>query len=168
MAVVPRNSTTIANAIAEPVVISGPPRGPRLVRTIRDLVTPAADDTANSVYRFFRIPSNCTPVGLRISAADATTAGIVSIGLYQTAENGGAVVDADLFGTIDLSGGPFNQEPILFESGEYTQAESMKKLWDTLGLTADSNREYDVCALVTTTFNGGPTSILLEMDYTIA
>jgi hypothetical protein len=165
MAVVDRDSTTITNILAEPTVINGPPRGPRTLRTVREVITPAADDTANSLYRFFRIPSNCTPVGLRISAADATTAGIISIGLYQTDENGGAVVDADLFATIDLSGGPFNQEPILFESGQYTQAESMQALWATLGLTADPNREYDVCALVTTTFNGGPTSILLEMDY---
>lgn len=167
MAVVPRNSTTIANAIAEPPVVNGPPRGPRLLRTVREVITSAADDTANSVYRFFRIPSNCTPVGLRITAADATTAGIISIGLYQTTENGGAVVDADLFSTVDLSTGPFVQSPVVFESGEYTHAESFQPLWETLGLTDDSNREYDVCALVTTTFNGGPTSILLEMDYAI-
>lgn len=165
MAVVPRSSTTITNQTAEPSVINGPPRGPRTLRSIRERIASAADDTANSVYRFFRIPSDCTPVGLYISAADATTAGIISIGLYETAENGGAVVDADLFSTIDLSGGPFLQSPVIFESGEYTQAESMQALWVTLGLTADPNKEYDVCALVTTTFNGGPTSILLEMDY---
>lgn len=165
MAVVPRTSTTITNATAEPTVINGPPRGPRTPRFIREVIASAADDTANSLYRYFRIPSNCTPTGLWISAADATTAGVISIGLYQTAENGGAVVDADLFSTIDLSGGPFVQAPVIFESGEYTHAESFQPLWQTLGLTADPNREYDVCALVTTTFNGGPTSILLEMEY---
>lgn len=165
MAVVDRNSTTIANNIAEPPVLNGPPRGPRTPRLIRERIASAADDTANSVYRIFRIPSNCTPTGLWLTAADATTAGAISIGLYQTAENGGAVVDADLFSTIVLSDGPYNQAAVLFESGEYTQAESFQPLWQTLGLTADPNREYDVCALVTTTFNGGPTTILFEMEY---
>ena len=41
----------------------------------------------------------------------------------------------------------------------------MMPLWQALGLSADPGVEYDVVATVSTTFNGGPTSILLTADY---
>lgn len=165
MAVVPRNSTTIANAIAEPAVINSPPRVGSRRRHYREVVASAADDTSASVYRFFRIRSSDTVVQVTLSAADATTAGTVDCGLYQTADNGGAVVDADLFASaVDLALGPHNNLDITFESGQYTYAESLQKVWQALGLSSDPNREYDVALTVATTFNGGPTSILLTAD----
>ena len=165
MAIVDRNSTTIANSIATPPVALSPPRNASNLREVAAIITPAADDTANSIGRFFRIPSNARVSQLLWSSADATTAGVVSVGLYQTAENGGAVVDADLFATLDLAGGPYNNLDITFESGEYTYAESEKPLWEVLGLTADPQREYDVTYLNTTTFHGGPTAVRLALRY---
>lgn len=165
MAVVPRNSTTIANSIADPPIINSPPRVGGRRRHYREVVASAADDSATSVFRFFRVRSSDTVVQVTLSAADATTAGAVDCGLYQTADNGGAVVDADLFASaFDLAGGPYNNADITFESGQYTYAESLTKVWQVLGLTEDPNREYDVALTVTTTFNGGPTSILLTCD----
>lgn len=165
MAIVDRNSTTIANSIATPPVALSPPRNASFLREVAAIITTAADDTANSVGRFFRVPSNARVSQLLWSSADATTAGVVSVGLYQTAENGGAVVDADLFSTLDLSGGPYNNLDVTFESGEYTYAESEKPLWEVLGLSADPQREYDVAYTITTTFNGGPTAVRLALRY---
>lgn len=165
MAIVDRNSTTIANLIATPPVALSPPRNAAALREVASIITPAADDTANSIGRFFRVPSNARVSQLLWSSADATTAGVVSVGLYQTAENGGAVVDADLFATLDLAGGPYNNLDITFESGEYTYAESEKPLWEVLGLTADPQREYDVAYTITTTFNGGPTAVRLALRF---
>lgn len=165
MAIVDRNSTTIANLIATPPVALSPPRNAAALREVASIITTAADDTANSIGRFFRVPSNARVSQLLWSSADATTAGVVSVGLYQTAENGGAVVDADLFATLDLAGGPYNNLDITFESGEYTYAESEKPLWEVLGLTADPQREYDVAYTITTTFNGGPTAVRLALRF---
>lgn len=159
MAVVDRNSTTVANAIATPPVFNSPPRNAANLREVAAIITTAADDSQNSIGRFFRVPSNARISQVLWSSADATTAGVVSVGIYQTAENGGAVVDADLFATLDLAGGPYNNSDITFESGEYTYAESEKPLWEVLGLTEDPARDYDVAYTITTTFNGGPTAV---------
>jgi hypothetical protein len=126
----------------------------------------AADQAANDTVHFVRVPSNAIISQVLISAADATTAGAINIGVHQTAENGGAVVDADFFASaFDLAGGPYNNSDQTFESGVYTYANSEKPLWEALGLSQDPNREYDITATVSTLFNGGPTSIRLAVRY---
>jgi hypothetical protein len=126
------------------------------MREAAGTITPTAAAEAASTYRFCRVPSNARISQILVTAADFTTAGAVDIGIYQTAENGGAVVDADLFASaFVLSGGPFANSDQTFESGQYTVAEAEKMLWEVLGLSADSQRDYDVVMTVTTAFNGG-------------
>jgi hypothetical protein len=162
MAVVNRTSTAVTNATATPPTTLNPVlNGSRLQEKI-GVITPAADDTQASIGRFCRVPSNARISQLLFNAADATTAGAIDIGVYQTAANGGAVVDADLFvSALDLAGGPYMNLDVTRESGEYTIAESEKPLWEVLGLTSDPGREYDIAYTITTTFNGGPTVISL-------
>lgn len=161
-------SAFITNATATPKVATNAAiAAGRMVEGV-GVCTPAANQADDTVLRFVRVPSNARVSQILISAADATTAGKVDCGVFQTEDNGGAVVDRDLFaGAFDLSGGPFNNEDITFQSGEYTYAESEKMLWQALGLTADSNREYDICLQVETLFNGGPTAVRLAVRYTI-
>ena len=168
MAVQHLDSTTITLMEATPrTPVDGALQGGGL-RVAKGVVTPAADDTANSTYRFCRIPSNAIVHQVLINAADATTAGAVNIGLWDTESNGDAVVDADLFASaLDLSGGPYNNSDQTFESGEYTLAESETRIWEVLGLSEDSHKEYDVVAQVSTTFNGGPTAIQLTVYYSV-
>ncbi len=163
-------SSAITNATATPLVKTNASiGGGRLMEAVGYIVPAAAAESA-STYRFCRVPSNARITAVLISAADFTTAGNIDVGLYQTAENGGLVVDADLFASaIDLAslaGAVTGDHPIHFESGEYTFAESETMLWQVLGLSADSNREYDVTAKVTTAFNGGQ-PLLLKVRYTI-
>lgn len=168
MAVVNRTSGAIANATAEPVVFNNPEQGPGDRVFLNNVVTPAADDSANSIGRFCRVPSNATNIRLQISAADATTAGAINLGVYDTAEDGGAVVDADLFASaFDLASGPYDHQEVTFESGEYTYAESITPLWEALGLTEDPQKEYDIAYTISTTFNGGPTAIKLAVSYQV-
>lgn len=149
-------STVITNATATPLVLTNSHLAKGQMFETAGTITPAAAAEAASTYRFCRVPSNARISQVLMTAADFTTAGAVNIGLYQTAENGGAVVDADLFASaLDMSGGPYKHLDVTYESGEYTVAESEKPLWEVLGLSADSNREYDVVAVVTTQFNGG-------------
>jgi len=157
-------SAYITNVTATPAVKTNAVVGRGVLKEASGTVTPAATAEANSTYRFCRVPSNARISQVLISAADATTAGALNVGLYDV--DGGAVVDADLFASaFDLSGGPFNNEDITHESGEYTYAEAEKMLWEVLGLSADPSKEYDVVAVVSTAFNGGPTSVNVKVRY---
>lgn len=172
MAVVDRNSNTIANTVATPKVLNSPQvGGAGILREVAGLVTPAADDTQASVHRFVRVPSNARVSQILISAADATTAGKYDFGIYQTADNGGAVVDADFFGgAVDLANDAdavLGFHDITFESGQYSFTEGSQPLWQALGLTSDPKREYDVAGTVETTFNGGPTAVLMRLRYVV-
>lgn len=168
MAVVDRVSTLITNATSSPIVFNnGRVAGAPLYQA-RAVITTAADDSQNSIGRFLRLPSNAIVASVTLSMADATTGGAVDIGLYQTAGNGGAVVDADLFASaFALTNGPYSNVDITFESGEYTFAESLTPLWAVIGLSADPGRHYDLAYTITTTFNGAGTSMLLTAAWTI-
>lgn len=166
MAIVNRNAQGITNATATPTVANNPPLAGANLREVIGVIASAADDTAASIGRFCRVPSNARISQVTLSAADATTAGAIDIGVYQTAENGGAVVDADLFASaVDLASGPYANSDVTFESGQYTFAESETMLWQVLGLTSDPVRDYDIAYTITTTFNGGPTSIRLAVRF---
>jgi hypothetical protein len=169
MAQVNRNSNVIANAVATPRVPNQPAiGGAAQMMEVAGLVTCAADDAQNSIHRFVRVPSNARISQLLFSTADAATAGAINLGVYQTSENGGAVVDADLFASaIDLSGGPMLNLDCTYESGEYTYAESVKPLWEVLGLSADPCCDYDIAATISTTYNGAGTTQVLKVRYVI-
>lgn len=169
MAVVDRSSTPIANQALVPIVKNNPSATAKgaFLKSARGRVVNAADDSANSIHRFVQVPSNANVRKLFFKTGDATTAGAINVGLYQTVENGGAVVDADLFiSALDLTGGPMLDDVNrLFESTEYTEAESMLPLWEVLGLTADPNIIYDVAATISTTYNGAALGQIMEIQY---
>jgi hypothetical protein len=169
MAQVNRNSNVITNAVATPKTVNNPAvGGAAQLMEVAGLVTCAADDSSGSIHRFVRVPSNARISQVLFSTADASSAGAINVGIYQTADYGSAVVDADLFASaLDLSGGPFNNLDITFESGEYTYAEAVKPLWEVLGLSADPCREYDIAATISTTYNGAGTTQLLSAKYVI-
>lgn len=55
--------------------------------------TPAAGDSANSVYRFFKdVPSNLIPLDLRLATSTNVSTGTCDVGVYKA---GGAVADVD-------------------------------------------------------------------------
>lgn len=165
MAVVNRNSVGLANATATPLVLNSPARGESELREKVAVVLSAADDTAASIGRFLRLPSNARVSNLLITAADATTAAAIDVGLYDVDD--GAVVDADFFASaFDLALGPFAESEIKDESGvSYTTVNLEKTIWELLGLTSDPGKEYDVAYTITATFNGGPVAIALKARY---
>lgn len=126
----------------------------------------AANQAANDIVWFARVPSNCRISELLLTAADATTAGAMHLGVYRTPENGGGVVDADFFASaLDLTGGPFAESDQKNESTSYTLTKQQQPLWEALGESADPGGEYYICGTVSTTFNGGPTEIGLKIRY---
>ncbi len=162
------NSTWITNAVATPKVFSNSSISAGRLFEASSAATVSATQASGDTVRMVRVPSNARISQVILSTGDATTAGAIDIGVYQTTDNGGAVVDADLFASaLALTGGPFNNSDQTFESGEFTYAESAKPLWEALGLTADPVREYDIVATVTTTGNGMDTTIALKVRYVI-
>ncbi len=167
MAIVNRNSDVIANTVAVPRVINNPPAGPAELNSVQGVWTPAADDSGTSVHRAHRIPSNACIRAVILTAGNATTAGAGDVGVYETVENGGAAVDADLFASAQAltSSAAARGLDVTFESGEYTIAESQMPLWQVLGLASDPRKEYDIAYTITTTHNGGPTSMKIETQF---
>lgn len=162
------NSTWIGNAVATPAVATNSNQSAGRLFSAKSVATVSASQASSDVIRLVRVPSNARVDAVLLSTGDATTGGAINIGVWQTAGNGGTVVDADLFASaLALTGGPFNRSDQTWESGEYTYAESCLPLWQVLGLTSDPNREYDIAAEVSTVFNGAGTTMVLEVHYVI-
>lgn len=162
------NSTWITNAVATPKVTTDAAKSVGRAMVAKSEATVSATQSSGDTVRMVRVPSNARIDAVLLSTADATTAGAVNIGVWQTADNGSTVVDADLFASaLALTGGPFNRSDQTFESGEYTYAEACKPLWEVLGLSADPQREYDIVCEVSTTGNGMGTSLMLEVHYSV-
>ena len=165
MAILTLNSSAITDFVAVPRVPVSPIKGGEArLHCVVGVVATTADATTTSVFRFCRVPSNCAVRSVRLSCAAGTTGGI-DIGLHQTAENGGAVVDADLFGSAVAITSARESLEVIDESGEYTYTEQTQPLWQAIGLTTDPHRTYDVSATVTTTWAGGPTSVRIQVWY---
>lgn len=167
MAVVTVKSTQITNRDATPSVLNtGRTAGARLSHK-RATVSIANGDSVGSTYRLFDIPSNAVVVSVRLSSPDIGTTTTTDVGIYQNTANGGAVVDADHFGSaVSLSGGAINKSDITHEAAVYTLANGEKPLWEALGLSVDSQRTYDVVLTLTGAADAAGT-VLAEIDYTV-
>jgi hypothetical protein len=150
MAVVAVKSTLITNADALPAVLNSPRVDGGFERIEVATAAITSGDNTGSTYRMFRVPSNAVMTDLRIYSPDIGTTTISDIGLYRTAKDGGAVVDADFFASaLSLKDGAINGTDVLHESAVFSIANSGKELWDALGLTADPSVFYDVAFTLT-------------------
>ena len=145
MAVANTKSTSITAFDAVPKSVAPGYKHKSPLYISRDTAEVAADDDNGSVYRILRLPSNACIKELNL-LNDAITAGTdFDIGVYQTADNGGAVVDINLFGdAIDLSSERTLPLNAMYEGGiDIINGDT--RLWELLGLSADPHREYDIC-----------------------
>lgn len=167
MAVVTVKSTQITNRDATPAVLSSARLARGEVRHARANAAITSGDSVASKYLMFSVPSNAIPISCRVSSPDIGTTTISDIGLYQTTANGGAVVDADFFASaLSLAGGALSKSEALFESTVIGVDEGEKPIWELLGLTADTKRDYDVVLTLTGAADATGT-VLLELDYVI-
>jgi len=150
MATVHLKSVAITNATATPRVLNNANLDGGVLRAASGFVTGTAADSVGSTYRYCRVPSCARIQSVVYASAAAGATGQVDIGIYQTAENGGAVVDADFFASaLDPGGGAIAPTDVTHESGQYALTESNMPLWQALGLTSDPCRDYDVAATLT-------------------
>lgn len=107
----------------------------------------AAADDNNSVYRVARVHSSW-----RLSEVahfnDAITSGAdFDVGFYDTAENGGAVINVNALGdAISLASGSVTPVQVLFEAGSDTGVEDIEQsVWEMAGLASDPGKFVDIC-----------------------
>jgi hypothetical protein len=167
MATVHLKSDTVTNSDATPRVLNNSSVEGGFARRAVGVVVGSASDSIGSTYRYVRVPSNAVIKTVKYWCPATGATGQVDIGVYQTAENGGAVVDADLFASaVDPGGGAIAAQDVTHESGEYTFAESLLPLWKVLGLSADPGRYYDIAATVVEEVANAVTS-KLDVEYLI-
>lgn len=153
-------SGVITNRDATPSVQTT--SNPGTVRRAYGMVECAGGD-AGSTYRFCSIPSNAKMVRAFYSCDDLGTGLTLNVGLYQTTANGGAVVDADFFASaLDVATAAVGITEITFERGATLIAELEEPLWERLGLSADSQREYDVTAVSASAAATGTLAVWVE------
>lgn len=168
MATVSVSSTQITNRDSSPRVRSNSriSRGPILC-SMGVCATTAADDIG-SKYKLCSVPSNARIAQVLLSCTSLGTAGAANIGIWRTTDDGGAVVDADFFGSAVVLTSALSNSDITTEangaSSAHSKANMEKPLWEALGLSADPKIDYDVVAqLSAATVDAG--AIALQVMY---
>jgi hypothetical protein len=163
MAVANTKSTHITNADATPVALTSSFISNGFLREAVGTVETLAADDAASVYRLVRVPSNARISSILLGTDAITGATAADVGLYQTAQNGGAVVDADLFATdVDISTAAIAFTEVLLEATATDIVKVEKRLWELLGLTTDPMREYDIAVTVNDVTAAGTISMKVK------
>jgi hypothetical protein len=146
MAVVNTKSTSITNVDAGDLNADYKTRGP--IREAVETLEAVSGDSIASTYRMVRVWSGWRVTDV-ILDCDAITTCAADIGLYRTAADGGAVVDADFFASAQSLATALNSQNVTNESGVVDIANKGKRLWEMLALTADPGVWYDVVVTLT-------------------
>lgn len=162
MAVVNSKSTGITNADSTPIVITNRTLVRAPVMSSVGVIAKAASDNDTSVFRAVRVPSNARIISINRANTAITAGTSYQIGVYETAQNGGAAVSAGLFAaTQDLSAASTGTQSRYLASSVAT---GEQPLWQLLGLTSDPKKDYDICFTGVTAGTGAGT-LLLEVAY---
>lgn len=167
MAVVTVKSAAITNRDATPRVANNSIVEAGILRESIGSVVVTTGNTSTSQYRFCQIPSNARISQVFLQSDDMGTATVADFGLYDTTDNGGAVVDADFFGSaVSLKDGALNHSAIEHESAVIDVPEAEQMIWQLLGLSADPKKFYDVVATLTADSDAGG-DMALKVQYVI-
>ena len=148
-------STSITNRDADPKVLSDAILLKGSMLEGCGVVAATAATEAASTYRMGQIPSNARVSQILLSSDAMGDTGTVDIGIYQTTDNGGAVVDADHFGSAVVITSALKNSDVTHESGVFGIEDSEKPLWSALGLTEDPRINYDIVITATAALADG-------------
>lgn len=171
MAIVNTKSTIVTNADATPKVMTRGAIGAGRRRGAVATVEVAAADDNNSVYRFFRVHSSWIITELWLYNDAITSGSSYDCGLYRTADDGGAVVDADCWATavtmVSARTGTAAPLNLVFEALNIDKVE--KTVWEVAAIavttiTADPAVWYDIC-LTANTVGSGAGTISMVLGY---
>lgn len=149
MAVVTLKSAQVTNADASPRVLNDGKTAGGVVHEFVATIAAALGDDIGSTYRFMRVRSSDRVSAVKLYC-DAITTCAGDFGLYRTAADGGAVVDADFFASAQsLAAAITTGTEIQHESAVYGVEDIEKPLWSGLGLSADPGIDYDITLTLT-------------------
>lgn len=119
----------------------------------------AAADDDTSVYRLGRVHSSWRISELTLFNDAITSGSVYDVGLYRTAADGGAVVDANAYAdNITLVSASLTGTQLMYEGGSAVGVEDIEQqVWQHAGLTADPNVWYDICFTADTAGSGAGT-----------
>jgi len=161
MAVVNTLSAIVTNANASPPTMNDPQLAlDARVHEQIGLVEVAAADDDLSTYRMGRVHSSWRITDMEVKSDAITGMSDVDIGLYDIASvNSGAAVDANCFAdAYDMSSAKVIWTQVLTQALNIDQ--SLKKVWEIAGLSADPNKWYDVVINSTTNGSGAGTIVM--------
>jgi hypothetical protein len=159
--------TALANRQSTPRVLNNPGRGSGapVKCAVGYLASVTASLSITSVIRLVEIPSNALVLDVQFQSG-AQTAGKFDIGLYRNNDDGGAVVDADLFASAVDCASAVALASVIGESGQLTMAEQSLPLWSAAGASADPKSTYDVAlTVVTTDVTTGTGAVMVKVYY---
>ena len=135
------------------------------VREAVGVLEVANGDSIASILRLCRIPSRAR-ISRVLLSCDAITSAAGDIGVYQIAANGGAVIDVDHFASAQsiasaLVNSDVGHEADAADAGAgFGLADVEKPLWQSLGLSADPQKFYDIAVTLTAAATAGGTLVL--------
>lgn len=170
MAVVNINGASLTNTYATPVVLSNSYLADANDWTTTDVCAMGASDSANSTYRFCRIPSNALILGIA-AQNDANTSG-TSYKCGVLLINAGAVVstssDQIFFSAVTMASARNVWTNLLFPSiqaGGGAVANLTKRVWELCGLAADPVATYEIAVTAVTPGSAGG-NLALQINWT--
>lgn len=165
MAVVTVKSTAITNRDATPRVHNSDYLEGGVNRMSIAAVAVTTGDTSTSKYILAKIPSSARLSAISLFSDDMGSQTTLDFGLWDTTDNGSAVVSATLFASAyDVHSGAVNGTNILFSNLAISNAE--KRVWELLALAADPGKDYDLVARVATTSDAGG-NLTVHVSYVI-
>lgn len=139
--------------------------GPRRLYVQHATVEVTNGNAIGSRYLLAEIPSSAVMSSL-IVMNDAITSAAADFGIYRTTRDGGAVVDADCFGSaVSIATAGVVGTNVLHESGVLDIAEIEQPLWQVLGYTSDPSILFDVVATLTAAATASGT-LTVRVEYT--
>lgn len=151
--------TSVTNLDATPRVMNPLYLMGGILREQVGTVEIAAADDNGSVYRLGRVHSSWRISEMTLFNDAITSGSVFDVGLYRTAEDGGAVVDANAFAdNISLTSASLTGTQLLNESGSAVGVEDIEQLvWEMAGQSSDPDVWYDICFTGDTVGSGAGT-----------
>lgn len=151
--------TTVTNLDATPATLNDKRLMGGILKEQVGTVEIAAADDNNSVYRVGRVHSSWRISDI-IRFNDAITSGTdFDVGLYDTAANGGAVINVNAFAdAVSLASASVTGTNDIYEAGSDVGVEDIEQeVWQMAGLSSDPNKFMDVCYTGVTVGSGAGT-----------
>lgn len=166
MATVNTKSNIVTNLDATPRVMNSLNLMGAVVREQVATVAVAAADDNNSTYRMCRVHSSWRISEMTMFNDAITTGTDYNIGLFRTAEDGGAVVDENAYAdAVSFASGSLTGVQVLFEAGSAVGIEDIENaVYQNAGLTEDPGVWYDV-VLTGITVGSGAGDLSMRLRY---